>query len=54
MKTRQALNQSKSILGVELQNESSYSIGLEDDNNMFLWNVCFEGSEETVYEVRRS
>ena len=39
------------LLALELQNEGSYSIGLEDDNNIFLWNVCFEGSEDTVYEV---
>ena len=32
-------------------NELGASIGLEDDNNMFLWNVIFEGPSDTLYEV---
>ena len=27
------------------------SIGLENDDDMFLWNVTFEGPESTLYEV---
>ncbi len=27
------------------------SIGLENDDNLFLWNVVFEGPQETLYEV---
>jgi hypothetical protein len=27
------------------------SIGLENDNDIFLWNVIFEGPADTLYEV---
>jgi len=27
------------------------SIGLENDDDLFLWNVTFEGPENTLYEV---
>ena len=27
------------------------SIGLENDDNFFLWNIVFEGPTETLYEV---
>ena len=32
-------------------NEIGVSVGLVDDNNLFNWNVIFEGPEGTVYEV---
>ena len=28
------------------------SIGLENENDLFLWNVIFEGPTDTLYEVR--
>ncbi len=28
------------------------SVGLEDENNLFVWNVIFEGPTDTLYEVR--
>lgn len=39
------------VLCVDIQLDSSYSVGLENENDMFLWNVCFEGSEDSIYEV---
>jgi ubiquitin-protein ligase len=27
------------------------SIGLENEDDLFLWNVTFEGPESTLYEV---
>ena len=27
------------------------SVGLEDDNNLYVWNVVFEGPTDTLYEV---
>ena len=27
-----------------------FSVGIED-NNMFKWNVCFEGPKDTIFEV---
>lgn len=31
--------------------EIGCSVGLEDENNFFKWNVVFEGPTETLYEV---
>lgn len=28
------------------------SVGLEDDNNLYVWNIVFEGPADTLYEVR--
>ena len=41
--TRLAIDVSNNTLGA--------SIGLENDNDMFLWNVIFEGPNDTLYEV---
>ena len=30
--------------------ESGFSVGLENDNSMFKWNVIFNGPEDTPYE----
>ena len=30
--------------------ESGFSVGLENDNNMFKWNIIFNGPEDTPYE----
>ena len=27
------------------------SVGLETDDNLFLWNILFEGPTDTLYEV---
>ncbi len=27
------------------------SVGLEDENNLYIWNVVFEGPADTLYEV---
>ena len=32
--------------------ELGASVGLENDDDLFLWNVTFEGPEESLYEVR--
>lgn len=31
--------------------EIGCSVGLEDENNFFKWNVVFEGPTDTLYEV---
>ena len=31
-------------------NELNASIGLENDDDLFVWNVIFEGPEDTLYE----
>lgn len=37
---------------IEVSNNTmGASIGLENDNDMFLWNVIFEGPNDTLYEV---
>ena len=28
------------------------SVGLENDHDMFLWNVIFKGTDGTIYDVR--
>ena len=36
-----------------MQNEEiGCSIGLENENDLFLWNVIFEGPADTLFEVR--
>ena len=41
------------LISLELcQNDDiGASVGLEDENNLYLWNVVFEGPQETLYEV---
>lgn len=41
----------KLILEVSQNEDIGCSIGLEDDKNLFLWNIVFEGPSETLYEV---
>jgi ubiquitin-protein ligase len=36
---------------LEGNDELQCSVGLEDDNNFFKWNVVFEGPPDTLYEV---
>lgn len=33
------------------EEHEGWSFGLEDDNNLFKWNVMFSGPQETLYEV---
>ena len=33
------------------QDEIGVSVGLVDDDNLFIWTVIFEGPEDTLYEV---
>ena len=35
------------------QDEIGVSVGLVDDDNLFMWTVIFEGPEDTLYEVRK-
>jgi hypothetical protein len=35
-------------------NDLGASVGLENDNDLFLWNVIFEGPSDTLYEVSSS
>ena len=37
------------IIDASNNNELNASIGLEDDNDLFVWNVIFEGPEDTLY-----
>ena len=41
------------LLLVDCQNNDDLgaSIGLENDDDLFLWNVTFEGPEDSLYEV---
>lgn len=32
--------------------DSSFSVGLVDDNDLYKWSVCFTGPEDTIYEVK--
>jgi ubiquitin-protein ligase len=49
--TTPALN-SNFAVDLGQNDEIGCSVGLEDDNNFFKWNVVFEGPTETIYEVR--
>jgi len=39
------------FLDITTQSDLGASIGLENDNDLFLWNVIFEGPSDTLYEV---
>ena len=39
-----------SILELNSNPDSQFSVGLIDDN-MFNWEICFEGPQSTLYEV---
>ena len=41
------------LCAIELMqnDDSGFSVGLVDDNNMFKWNVIFNGPEDTIYDV---
>ena len=37
---------------VQQNDDLGASVGLENDDDLFLWNVTFEGPAESLYEVR--
>ena len=39
------------ILELQQNDDIGCSVGLEDDNNLFVWNIVFEGPSDTLYEV---
>jgi ubiquitin-protein ligase len=39
------------IIELNQNDEIGCSVGLEDENNFFKWNVVFEGPTDTLYEV---
>ena len=40
----------RQLKDVQNNDDLHASIGLENDNNFFLWNIVFEGSEDSLYE----
>ena len=40
----------KQLKDISQNDDIGASVGLEDDSNLFLWNVVFEGPMETLYE----
>ena len=40
----------KQLKDIQNNDDISASIGLEDDNDLFIWNVVFEGPVDTLYE----
>ena len=40
----------KQLKDCQERDDISASIGLENDNDLFVWNVVFEGPENTLYE----
>ena len=39
------------IIELQQNDDIGCSVGLEDDNNLFNWNIVFEGPSDTLYEV---
>ena len=40
-----------SCVDVQQNDDLGASVGLENDDDLFLWNVTFEGPENSLYEV---
>ena len=40
----------KQLADVQRNDDLGASIGLENEDDLFLWNVVFEGPEDTLYE----
>ena len=38
------------ILDIQKADDLNASIGLENDDDLFLWNIVFEGPEDSLYE----
>ena len=39
-----------STLDIQKADDLNASIGLENEDNLFLWNIVFEGPEDSLYE----
>ena len=39
------------LTDVQQNDDLGASVGLENDDDLFLWNVTFEGPENSLYEV---
>ena len=38
------------LLDIQKADDLNASIGLENDDDLFLWNIVFEGPEDSLYE----
>ena len=47
----QISNPLHSLPDVQQNDDLGASVGLENDDDLFLWNVTFEGPENSLYEV---
>ncbi|CAD7926192.1 unnamed protein product [Amoebophrya sp. A120] len=41
---------SKQLIELTKDEANGFSVGLEDDSNLFKWRVCFEGPQDSLYE----
>eukprot|EP00392_Amoebophrya_sp_AT5.2_P000979 g981.t1 len=41
---------SKQLVELTKDETNGFSVGLEDDSDLFKWRVCFEGPQDSVYE----
>ena len=41
---------SKQLIELTKDESNGFSVGLEDDSNLFKWRVCFEGPQDSLYE----
>ena len=41
------------LLDIQAHDEIGASVGLENEHDLFLWNVVFEGPADTLYEVSK-
>ena len=48
---RKSSNRANELLELGQNDDLAASIGLEDDSNLFLWNVVLEGAPDSLYEV---
>lgn len=39
------------LIDLSQNDDIGCSVGLEDESNLFVWNVVFEGPPDTLYEV---
>lgn len=46
-------NKNLTLILIEIQQNDDIgaSVGLEDDNSLYVWDVVFEGPADTLYEV---
>jgi len=41
----------KQLLELIKNTDAGFSVGLVNEDDFFLWSVCFTGPEDTLYEV---